>query len=285
MARGNDILHIRLSRVFSSKVFRVGLLVSLIIMVICFVQTCLSFWGHDVGEIPSAAVAWSGNHGSMGTSLYGMYLFFLMFPISSAAASDCFYMDKARNRSVCLAQRSGTVRYVVSGAIVSFVAAFVAVLIPLFVSQMLGFLAFPVAAGQDAFAQGFNTPASYLGGWGTAYDSMMLSSVFFNDRYLYNLMFCFYDAFWAAAMALCSYAVSLYVRKGRVLVLGCPTIVFLLFSALLPSAVNPGTYVGLSVSWGVEGSLPFFVLSPLVVATGAVAAIALSLILKRDVLL
>lgn len=78
MATRAGILQFQFRRMLASKTWRYAVVVGLAAMSVCLVQTCLVFWGHDVGEVPAADVAWVGNYESMQTPLFCFYLYFLM---------------------------------------------------------------------------------------------------------------------------------------------------------------------------------------------------------------
>lgn len=284
MSRG-DILSMQLHRVVRSKMWRYALLVSLVAMAVAFVQSCLVFWGHDVGELPSAGVAWVGNSEGMQTFTFAMYLFFLMPILCAAVFGDSFYSDVRARRASCIVTRSSLRGYVTSGALVTFVSGLVVALVPLLVSQLLSFIAFPAHAGQDAFSTFLNTSASKQDQYGTWAEPMLLSGLFFSHRYLFNLVYILYDALWAGIFALCSFVISLYTRRSRLVVLGAPTIVLLVSSAMLPMGGNLGMYMLVSMSSGLSRSIAFFVAAPL----GAVAALFLLVAYatrsRRDLLL
>ncbi len=77
----------------ASKTWRYAVVVGLAAMSVCLVQTCLVFWGHDVGEVPAADVAWVGNYESMQTPLFCFYLYFLMPFLAAAVFGDSLFLD------------------------------------------------------------------------------------------------------------------------------------------------------------------------------------------------
>lgn len=283
ISKGIFSLHVR--RALAAKSWRYALLLSLTIVAASFVQLCLNFWGYDAAELPSASVAWVGNHGYMKTPLFGLWIFMLMFPLLSAVYGDAFYVHRRDGLIAALVTRTSKARYLLSGGCVAFLGAFLVALGVLLVSQLISFIAFPVDAGRDAFALSFNSPSSDVNQWGAWSDSLLFSELYLGNRYLYNLLFCIYDAVWAGLMALASYVLSCYVKRSRVVTLGVPTLVYLALSNFLPLEINLSSYVGLVVSWTPGGSVTFFALAPLVFLALLVAALALPLVLKRDVLL
>lgn len=279
------ILALSFRRVRRTSAWRYALVVSLVAMAIPFVRGCLNFWGHDVAELPSAGVVWVGNYATMRTTTFAVYIFFLMFPLSSACYSDSFFNDVRSGRAAALVPRSGLFSYVLSGAFVTFVSAFLVVLAPLLVSQLLSFAAFPAEASEDAFLTFFNDSSSYPNLWGSSFDDIPFSGLYVSNRVLYNLLRIAYDALWAGILALASFAISLYTRRSRFVILCAPTFVFLACSTFLPPALRLSTYLMPPVPGVVMETMAFLVLSPIVVLCAACVAIAWPLMRGRDVLL
>lgn len=193
MAGRAGVLQFQFRRMLASKTWRYAVVVGLVTMSVCFVQTCLVFWGHDVGEVPAADVAWVGNYESMQTPLFCFYLYFLMPFLAAAVFGDSLFLDVRRRYAGCVAVRSSLRSYLVSGAIAAFVGGFLVVLVPLLVSQLLAFVAFPATSGQDAYQLLLNSSAAEVdsAGW---YDKTLFLGLFLNARYLLNLIFIVYDA-------------------------------------------------------------------------------------------
>ena len=163
MDAGKGMLKAQAHRAFRSKNWRYALLVFVVVLSVAFIQTCLGFWGHDVAELPSAAYAWAGNHGAMQTPVFGLFVYFLMIPCSSAAFADRLYLDARQKQANAIVSRASLRAYVVSIAAIAFAFAFLLTFLALVLSQLMSLAAFPLVAGQDAFAE-FNTPASYEAG-------------------------------------------------------------------------------------------------------------------------
>lgn len=285
MDAGKGMLKAQAHRAFRSKTWRYALLVFVAVLSVAFIQTCLGFWGHDVAELPSAAYAWAGNHGAMQTPVFGLFVYFLMIPCSSAAFADRIFIDVRQKQANAIASRASLRSYIASVAATAFVLAFLVALFALVFSQLMAIAAFPLVAGQDAFAE-FNTPASYDAAMTPAAGMDLLGSLALDNRYAFNLLIALYEALWSGIAALVSVAISLYSKRSRVLVLGLPTLLLLVSSNFLPSEVNVmATYLGLSFIWGSGASLFWFIALPVLAMLAAVAAITVALLTKRDVLL
>lgn len=160
--------------------------------------------------------------------------------------------------------------------------AFVAALFVLLISQALAFLAFPAGTSADAYY-------GALGQLVTSQDEFALlatqplSSLLFGNRYLLNLAYCLYDAFYAGAMALAAYAASIYFKGNRMLLLGLPTVIFLAASAVMPQGYNFADH--LLPGMNQVAPVAFMMAAPALISLVSALAVALSSSLKRDVLL
>lgn len=276
------IFWVQLARARRSGMARWALLAMLVAVALSFAQTCLAFWGHDVAELPSAAVGWAGNSTAVGAVSWSMLVFFLLFLLPCAAFSDALLTDVRCRAAGCIATRTATVRYVLATVAVAALVGFVVVLVPLVVSQLLAFLVFPVAT-TEGFAGSFNASAAEVA-LSTSDEMRLFPDLWESLPYLYNLLFICYDALWGAIVSAASVAVSLYVHNSRLLVVGAPTLVCLLSSFLLPSEWALYSYLAPS-DWVRGLSEAYFVAAPLIVAGVVAAMIGWALLGKRDVLL
>lgn len=280
--RHHGVFLMQLRRAARSQAARRALLFMLVVVAASFAQTLLTFWGHDVGELPSAAVGWAGNADYLGVAPWAALVFFLLFVVSSSAFGDTLYLDVRRRAVGCVAARTTKARYVWATAAAAALSAFVVVLVPLLVSQLLALLAFPVSA-PDGFVTSFNDAASMPHVFGAGSQEYLLWDLRWSHPYLHNLVFIAYDALWAAIMAAASVAVSLYARRGRLVVLGAPTLVYLVSLFALPRWASLSSYLYPGVA--PETSLAFMAAAPVAATLAVAVAIAWALARGRDVLL
>ena len=281
-ARNHGIFRMQLARAAHSRMARYAFLFMMLVVAASFAQTLASFWGHDAGELPSAAAGWAGNADYLGVAPWAVLVFFLLFIVSSSAFADTLYLDVRCRAAGCVATRATTARYVWATAGAAALAAFVIVLVPLLLSQALALLVFPASA-PDGFVTSFNDAASMPDVFGTGSMELLLWDLRWSHPYLHNLIFICYDALWAAVMAAASVAVSLYTRRSRLVVLGAPTLVYLFSLFVLPRWASLSSYLYPSVA--PETSLAFMACAPVSVALAVVGAIAWALARGRDVLL
>lgn len=147
----SGMLKLQIRRALQSKTLPYAILALMALVTVCFVQSCLMFWGHDKGEIPSAATQWVGNGLRSNAQLISFLVSYLLFPLTSAIFSMCLFDDKRARAAYMLAPRSSMRSYLCSGALCSFGMAFVATLFVLLISQALAFLAFPAGTSADAY--------------------------------------------------------------------------------------------------------------------------------------
>ncbi len=249
---------------------------------ICFVQSCLMFWGHDKGEIPSAATLWVGNGWRSNAELMNFMVWFLLFPLTSALFAASFFEDRKRHGYYLIASRATAKSYFLAGGACSFGAAFFMTLAVLLFSQALAFIAFPAQQNWDAYFTMLDLAPTSQSSF-MMLEGQPLSALLFSNRYLYNLVYCLYLAFLAGAMAIATYALSLFLKQSRLVLLGLPTMVLLGLSAVLPDGYNianlllPGTYV--------TTSLAYLAFIPLALVACAVITLTISQRLRKDIAL
>lgn len=221
-------------RFLGSRALRRSLLISELFVCVSFTLECLSLWGRDVAELPSAAVGWMGNYATMDTAFFIIYPALLMFPLASMACGDVLLRDRDSQSIISVVSRRSITTYVCSGASASFVVGFATALVPLVFSMLLPLLVFPLGAGQDSLLYSVSDFAANVDTHNVlAVANMPLSELYVSNRYLHNMLFCLYDALWAGIFSLVSFSVSLFVRN-RLVVLGMPTVLYLLTSYFFP---------------------------------------------------
>ena len=279
----NRMIRLRLEQALGSRMLPLALLLLGLLVTICFIQTCLMFWGHERGAVPSAATMWIGNDMRSNAPLMTFIVNYLLFPLTSAIFADCLHDERTRHATYLLAPRSSLRRYVLSGALAAFVLAFGVTLALFVISQLLAFFAFPPTADQDAYFVMTDIAATDAQQF-VSLESVPFSHLLFSNRYLYNLLYCLNLALWAGAMSLVSYALSLYVRGGRLVLLGLPTMVFLAFSAVMPRGYSFSGYL-LPPFSSIGAPDAAILAAPLVVGLGAFASILVACARRNDVVI
>lgn len=279
----NGMIRLRIKQALESRALPFAVLVLALLITVCFVQTCLMFWGHDKTAVPSAATMWIGNSIRSNAPLVTFIVSYLLFPLTSAIFADCLHDERTRCAAYLLAPRSSLLSYVMSGALGAFVLAFGVTLAAFIASQLLAFLAFPVTSAQDAYFVMTDVSATSAQQF-SLLEGLPFSELLFSNRYLYNLLYCLYLAMWSGVMSLTSYALSLYLKGNRLVILGLPTMALLALSAVLPGGYSISSCLlpplaALAIPDGLILAIP------LLVGAGAVGITLLAVALRRDVLL
>jgi hypothetical protein len=271
-------------RLLTKGEVKYALTAMLVIVVAAFAESCALFYGADLGELPSAAYGWVGNMDNMQIQTMHVLYIYLIFLIAASIFADSFFTDLKCRVSNMIATRCSLQSYLASTALLAFLGGFFVILVPLIFSQLLALLVFPAIPEPGSFAGNINTPAydDFLANLNT--QNALFPSVYFNHPYLSNLFFIFYAALWAGIMSLMAFVVSLFTRKSRLIILGVPTLVFLLSFYILPSSYILPYY--LYPSTLSADLLPTFVfVAPLAVLIALVSLTAVALRRKKDVLL
>lgn len=274
-------VHIR--RLLARSESKYALTAMLAIVLVAFAESCMRFYGADAGEIPSAAYAWIGNMDNMQIQASRVLYFYLIFLLASLVFSDSFYVDAKNGTSVIAATRCTMKTYFASMGAVAFFGGFFVVLVPLLASQCLAFLAFPVWAEPNAFSGVLNSPAQDSHWALLASENVLFPELYFNHPYLNNLVYIAYVSLWAGIASLASFAISLYYRRQRLVVLGAPTLIYLVSLFVMPRNFALSYYLYPGIFLGGMSKL-FFFIAPIAVLAVLVVAIAAAM-RKRDVLL
>lgn len=263
---------------------RYALIILLVMVTVAFIESCVRFYGSDVGEVPSAAVGWVGNMDALQIQTMRVLYFLLIFLVAALVFADSFYVDSKSGIAPTLAIRSTKGVYVASTALATFLGGFVVVGVVLIFSQLLAFVAFPVTASPDAFSGSLNTPASDAS-WALARaNNALFPFLYLNCPLVDNAVFIVYASLWAGIMSVASFVISLFTRKSRLIILGLPTLVVLVSSFVIPSAYALPYYLyPMALRSGLSET--FFYGAPLIVALALGVAVVFALRGRKDVLL
>jgi hypothetical protein len=268
-------------RLLSRKETRIALTAVLIITTAGFIETCLHFVGFEVRALPSAAYGWAWNMDALQIQSMRVFAYFLIFIVAASVFADNLLLDSKSGVVACIASRCSAPSYVVTNALLSFLGGFFIVLLPLVLSQLLALLVFPL---EGTFAGHYNTPVFVYEG-----DSdLLFPDLYYNHPYSNNLVFALYASLWAGLMALLSCALSLVIKKHRLIILGIPTVIVLLSSFVVPAVFDRALvhFYYLYPNAALGGLSPlYFALAPHVILALSVALIVWALRIKKDVLL
>jgi hypothetical protein len=254
------------------------------IVVVAFAESCALFYGSDRAELPSAAYGWVGNMDNMHIQIMHVFYIYLIFLIAASVFADSFFVDVKGRVSSVIATRCTLRSYLLSTALLAFLGGFFVVLLPLLLSQMLALLIFPAIPGPDSFAGSINTPAYDDYSANMFAQNALFPSLYLNHPYLDNLFFIVYASLWAGIMSFMAFVVSLFTRKSRLVILGTPTLVFLLSFYLLPSSYVLPYYLYPS-TLSVALSQAFVLSAPSVVLFVLLVLLTVALRRRKDLLL
>lgn len=231
MNNSKAIFSLLVQRLSKRLEFKVAVTVSLLFAVVAFIETCMHFYGSDVGDLPSPAYAWAWNMDAMQVNSMRVYLHFFMPILAAMAFSGSVGDDIKRGVAGCLASRSSVRTYLVANIVLTYAAGFLLVFGMLLLLQLLAFVAFPI----DGVYGGYlDTPiyVEVIPDGGLMYDLRMSSP------YAYNMVFAVWSAAWAGACSLVSFGLMFVVGRHKALPLVLPTLVSLALFQFAPMVVD-----------------------------------------------
>lgn len=233
MKTNNGMFQMQLSRMVTRSQFKIAWVLSFAFIAVAFAEECFSLWGTDRSVLYSASSGWIGNASVLMGNVMQVFYFFAIFMIAALPFSDSFLEDR-KNHSLAPVLTRGTWNsYWRSGILLTFLGGFLVIFIPLLVSQLLSFLLFPVSGGKMT---------SDWGGWSissTLSEGYVFPYLAFHHPYLHNILFVFYSSFLAGLTAVGSYLLSLLGVHKKLLVLGLPTIFWVIYTAVI-TFIAPG---------------------------------------------
>lgn len=239
MEGNKKIFGMQMAHLFSRKEFKIAWVISFGIISIAFIEVCLSVRGSDQSIIFSASSGWIGNLNVLDTQVMKVFYLYCISLVAAFPFSDSYLEDQRGHSLISILSRCSWKVYWHTGAVLSFLSGFLVICLPLLVSQLLSFVLFPVSGG---VMEGYS-----IGAW---YDTShyeigyLFPSLRINHPYLNNLMFIFYSSLFAALNAVLSYLFSLLGVNKKLLVLGLPTLLWLLYDTVIVFI-----YPGLSFSY------------------------------------
>ncbi len=235
MKEKNAVIKMQFRHMLSRTEFKVSLTAVLLVVAISFLVLCTKVWGLDFSNLYSAAYGWVGNAAPLDINIMQMFFVLLIFFVGSMAFSDSQYVDGKINAKTMIITRCSRKNYIISGAFVSFLGAFLVIFVPFIFSQLLSFSIFPV---QSSVQTVFNSNPSWVKPY--RFDTLF-PSLTYNNPYLYNLISIFYMSVCAGIFAVLSFCLSFFIKRGRLLIIGIPTILVFVEDFIFPGS-NSFTY-------------------------------------------
>lgn len=263
--------------------FRIAFITASTACSLAFIESCLHFFGADIGELPSAAYGWAWNMDIMQINTMRVFLYFLMGILAAMVASGIVSDDVRSGYASCMVARSSLSTYLSVHGMLAFAGGFALVLAMLTLLQLLAFVAFPVEGGFFGY---LDMPA-YLGidpGNGFLLDMER------EHPYLFNAVYIGWSSAWAGSLALISYGLSLFPRMHRMIALLSPTLVLLACFNVLPHAL-PVVYQHLPMFYAYPNcsagspAIEWFIVLPLLSSAVGVVLSVIAVRCRGDVML
>ncbi len=283
MTRKTAALSLLLHRLTRRFEFKVSVTVALAFTFVAFAETCLHFYGADVGDLPSPAYAWAWNMDAMQSNAMRVFLYFFMPVVAALVFAGCARDEIDRGMASCVAARSSLRSYLASHMVLTYLGGFLLVFAMLLALQLLACIAFPF----DGTYGGYLDTPLYVETHpadGLLYDMRM------STPYLYNFVFAVWSSAWAGACSLISFALSLLAGKHKTVALAVPTLVSLALFQFAP-LVSRDLYRHLHFVYCYpaiaqqDNNLALFILMPVALTVAAVLLACIPLRRGKDVLL
>ena len=266
-------------RMLSRKESRVAFLMLWLIMGAAFVEGCISVYGADKSTLLSPAAGWIGHQISVGNIMPPFY-YALIYVIPAMIYADSAYEDRLLDTMPLLQVRGSQRNYIFSGALTAFTGGFLAVLLPLLLFQLLAFIVFPMDGIYGI--RGVSALTDNIGMYFYLFQDLAE-----NAPYLNNVIFMLYPSLWVGIMCIFSYALSFFVKKGRLIVVALPTIAMIVIDTLI-GLITDSNFCDNSIYLFVDFNVPSKTVYYWAIAPLAVLALGLSMLLpqmrRRDVL-
>lgn len=143
MTRKTAALSLLLHRLTRRFEFKVSVTVALAFTFVAFAETCLHFYGADVGDLPSPAYAWAWNMDAMQSNAMRVFLYFFMPVVAALVFAGCARDEIDRGMASCVAARSSLRSYLASHMVLTYLGGFLLVFAMLLALQLLACIAFP----------------------------------------------------------------------------------------------------------------------------------------------
>ena len=124
MTRKTAALSLLLHRLTRRFEFKVSVTVALAFTFVAFAETCLHFYGADVGDLPSPAYAWAWNMDAMQSNAMRVFLYFFMPVVAALVFAGCARDEIDRGMASCVAARSSLRSYLASHMVLTYLGAF-----------------------------------------------------------------------------------------------------------------------------------------------------------------
>jgi hypothetical protein len=236
MKEKNQVFQMQFRHMFSRLEFKISLTAVLLVVAVSFIELCCHVYGLDRSQLYSAAYGWIGHPDFLNINIMQMFFVLFIFYIGSMAFSDSQFVDSRIRARDMIVTRCSRRSYILSGAAVSFLGAFLVIFVPFILSQLLSYVIFPVHGTVTGVFSDIPSSGLTAGRSPWKYERFysLFTSLLDNHPLVYNLISIFYMSACAGALAVISFSTAFFIRRGRLLVIGIPAILVLIGDTLLP---------------------------------------------------
>lgn len=277
---GNDtrsnflsLFRVQARRMLFRKEFAIAFSVVSVFILLSFIfEVCLRYGGCEATESLTPVFGWVLWIDSTKTSLVTALLYFLIFICAASAFADVVGSDYSDGTMAMQLARCSKREYILSTIFVSALGGFIVVFVPLAFAQVLALVAFPSTSMLEGFCgtiNGSTADGIYLS---VLNGALLFPELFYSHPLAYNMVFCLYDSLWGALFAVASVCVSLAITRKKIVVLGLPTLIYVLSRFLLPIHAALGEYL-YPQSTPIELQAVYFFLLPALVLICEIALV------------
>lgn len=221
-------------KMIKRKDFYFAFLFSLIFLFATTILDLARLYGSDVITLSSAWMYFGFSSFTLTpySMMIQLFMMLLLPFIASLTYSYCYFDDYNYGVSKTLFARVSRNQYYFSSALVTFLGAFFVVFIPLLLRELVFVIAVPL-----------NSPVITPG---YPVDDLIFRNVnffkdlCFNHPYTYFFIYCLIPAFVSGLIGVLSFAISLFYKKNRFLVLTIPGIFYIVFCFVCSLTGNTG---------------------------------------------
>lgn len=235
MKQFKNIFAMQLQHMVSRRQFKISLSLAMVFVTVAFLEACLKFWGKDQSDLYSASAGWVGNINLTQNQTMQVFYFLGIFLIAALAFSDDYFICKNNSILPAILVRTSFKTYFLSGILTAFLGGVFVISAPLAVSQLLSFMILPVSGAEPFLTNASWENVTYTAGY-------LFPALKYQHPYANNLVFLVYASVFAGIMSAVSYCISFFIRRGKLFVVGLPTIAAIVFGAILNIITGVGSF-------------------------------------------
>lgn len=270
-----NYFNLTLKRIYDRKETKIIWTLFFILSTINFVQACFTYEHFDMHALPAASLVWILNYTTADTLLLAIVICYFLPLLSSAVYSDSLMLDNRRGMSYIVALRGTKRSYICSTVLGIFCVCFAIIFLPLFMYQIAAYIVFPHIPPLYGVTA---SPYAPLGSELMSRTTLILKDLFIMNPFLYNLVRAVYLSIYAGILGVLTFALSIFIKTNRLVLLGLLTLVNLLSVYVVPSPFKPAMLLAPSLSM-TNPPVWYWLLFPVVL--GVITCLLLSYAIRR----